>query len=105
MTLHALRGAVASREELRVRLAQQQAVARIGQLALTKVPLQDVLDEACCRVLHEVLPQQIADMMAETDRIRAIEPTTKVLHVRLYGRRDDPKRRAHRGNGLYPEAA
>ena len=35
VTLHALRGAGASHEELRVRLAQQQAVARISQLALT----------------------------------------------------------------------
>ncbi|MDX6451789.1 MAG: hypothetical protein QOH16_1838 [Gaiellaceae bacterium] len=30
-----------------MRLAQQQAVASIGQLALTDVPLQDLLDEAC----------------------------------------------------------
>jgi two-component system cell cycle sensor histidine kinase/response regulator CckA len=54
VTLHALRGAVASREELQVRLAQQQAVARIGQLALTKAPLQDVLDEACRVVAVEL---------------------------------------------------
>jgi len=54
VTLHALRGAVASREELRVRLAQQQAVARIGQLALTKVPLQELVDEACRLVAAEL---------------------------------------------------
>jgi PAS domain S-box-containing protein len=54
VTLHALRGAFASRSELRVRLAQQQAVARIGQLALTDVPLQDLLDAACRTVAAEL---------------------------------------------------
>ena len=54
VTLHAVRGAVASRDELRVRLAQQQAVARIGQLALTNVTLQELLDEACRVVATEL---------------------------------------------------
>jgi two-component system, cell cycle sensor histidine kinase and response regulator CckA len=54
VTLHALRGAVASHAELRARLTQQQAVARIGQLALTEVPLQELLDEACGVVAAEL---------------------------------------------------
>jgi GAF domain-containing protein len=35
-------------------LAQQQAVARIGQLALTNVTLQELLDEACRVVATEL---------------------------------------------------
>jgi two-component system, cell cycle sensor histidine kinase and response regulator CckA len=62
VTLRALRGGGTSREELRVRLAQQQAVARIGQLALTKVPLQHVLDEAC-RVVAAELQADFAGVM------------------------------------------
>jgi len=54
VTLHALRDVAVSRAELRVRLSQQEAVARIGQLALTKVTLQDVLDEACRVVAAEL---------------------------------------------------
>jgi PAS domain S-box-containing protein len=54
VTLHALRGPGGSRSELRVRLAQQQAVARFGQLALTEVLLQDLLDEACRVVAAEL---------------------------------------------------
>ena len=54
VTLRALRSAVASHEELHLRLAQQQAVARIGQLALTKASLQDLLDEACRVVAAEL---------------------------------------------------
>src|SRR5260221_2213732 len=62
MTLRAVRGVVVSREELQVRLAQQQAVARIGQLALTKVPLQEVLDEAC-RVIAAQLHADFAGVL------------------------------------------
>lgn len=42
--------AVAAREELQVRLGQQQAVARLGRLALTDVSRQYLLDEACLTV-------------------------------------------------------
>src|SRR5471032_1103892 len=40
----------ASRRELRLRLTQQQAVARLGQLALTGVSRQELFDEATCAV-------------------------------------------------------
>ena len=62
VTLRALRGAEVSRRELQVRLAQQQAVARIGQLALTKVPLQELLDEAC-RVIAAELHADFAGVL------------------------------------------
>jgi len=68
VTLRALRGAVASREELQVRLAQQQAVARFGQLALTKVPLQDLLDEACRVVAAELHADFAGVLELEPDR-------------------------------------
>jgi two-component system cell cycle sensor histidine kinase/response regulator CckA len=54
VTLRGLREVGASREELRRRLGQQQAVAGIGQLALTQIPLQDLLDEACRVVASEL---------------------------------------------------
>ncbi|HXK14425.1 MAG TPA: PAS domain-containing protein [Gaiellaceae bacterium] len=62
VTLRALRGAEVSRRELQVRLAQQQAVARIGQLALTEVPLQELLDEAC-RVIAAELHTDFAGVL------------------------------------------
>jgi PAS domain S-box-containing protein len=65
VTLHALRDALASRAELRLRLAQQQAVARVGQLALTKVPLQDLLDEVC----REVAAELRSDLAAVTEQL------------------------------------
>ncbi|MDX6487286.1 MAG: hypothetical protein QOF43_2439, partial [Gaiellaceae bacterium] len=36
-----------SRDELRLRLGQQQALAHLSQLALTDAPAQELLDEAC----------------------------------------------------------
>jgi hypothetical protein len=48
--LGSLRASVASRDELRSRLGQQQEVARLGQLALTDVSGQELLDEACLTV-------------------------------------------------------
>ena len=48
--LGSLRASVASRDELRSRLEQQQEVARLGQLALTDVSGQELLDEACLTV-------------------------------------------------------
>jgi two-component system, cell cycle sensor histidine kinase and response regulator CckA len=42
-----LSNAVSSGEELRLRLGQQQAIARLGQLALTDVSRQTLFDEAC----------------------------------------------------------
>jgi PAS domain S-box-containing protein len=52
--LGSLRASVASRDELRSRLGQQQEVARLGQLALTDVPGQELLDEACLTVAAEL---------------------------------------------------
>jgi two-component system, cell cycle sensor histidine kinase and response regulator CckA len=52
--LGSLRASVASRDELRLRLGQQQEVARLGQLALTDVPGQMLLDEACRTVAAEL---------------------------------------------------
>jgi PAS domain S-box-containing protein len=52
--LGSLRASVASRDELRLRLGQQQEVARLGQLALTDVPRQELLDEACLTVAAEL---------------------------------------------------
>jgi two-component system, cell cycle sensor histidine kinase and response regulator CckA len=52
--LGSLRASVASRDELRLRLGQQQEVARLGQLALTDVPGQELLDEACLTVAAEL---------------------------------------------------
>jgi two-component system cell cycle sensor histidine kinase/response regulator CckA len=49
-----LDAAVASREELSLRLAQQQAIARLGQLALTEVSQQELLEEACLTVAAEL---------------------------------------------------
>jgi PAS domain S-box-containing protein len=49
--LHRVSG---SREELRIRLGQQQAVARLGQLALAEVPRQELLDEASRAVAAEL---------------------------------------------------
>jgi PAS domain S-box-containing protein len=45
---------VASGEELSSRLAQQQAIARLGQLALTDVSQQELLDEACRTIAAEL---------------------------------------------------
>jgi two-component system, cell cycle sensor histidine kinase and response regulator CckA len=52
--LGSLRTSVASRDELRLRLGQQQEVARLGQLALTDVPRQELLDEVCLTVAAEL---------------------------------------------------
>src|ERR1700682_2659444 len=61
-------GSLASREELRVRLAQQQAVARLGQLALTDVPGQELLDEACRIVAVELRTDLAAVLELLSDR-------------------------------------
>ena len=45
-----------------MRLGQQQAVARLGQLALTDVPRQELLDEAC-RVIAAELPADLAGVL------------------------------------------
>ena len=52
--LGSLRTSVASRDELRLRLGQQQEVARLGQLALTDVPRQELLDEVCLTLAAEL---------------------------------------------------
>ncbi len=52
--LGSLRASVASRDELRLRLGQQQEVARLGQLALTDVSGQELLDEACLTLAAEL---------------------------------------------------
>jgi two-component system, cell cycle sensor histidine kinase and response regulator CckA len=46
-TRSSLSNAVSSGEQLRLRLGQQQAVARLGQLALTDISPQKLFDEAC----------------------------------------------------------
>jgi two-component system cell cycle sensor histidine kinase/response regulator CckA len=62
VTLRALSDVVASRKELQARLSQQQAVARIGQLALTDVSLSHLLDEAC-RIVAAELPSDFASVL------------------------------------------
>ena len=58
----ALNASVVSREELRIRLEQQQAVAQFGQLALTEVPRQELLDEAC-RIVAAELHADVAGIL------------------------------------------
>jgi two-component system cell cycle sensor histidine kinase/response regulator CckA len=53
---------VGSSEELRIRFEQQQAAARLGQLALTNVPLQELLDEAT-RMVAEQLRAELAGVL------------------------------------------
>ncbi len=53
---------VTSGGELRVRLSQQQAVAQLGQLALTEVPAQDLCDEAT-RVVAAELEAEYASLL------------------------------------------
>jgi PAS domain S-box-containing protein len=65
--------AFASREELQIRLSQQEAVTRLSQLALTDVSSQELLDEAChlvsaelrteCAGVLELLPDQSGFLM------------------------------------------
>jgi two-component system cell cycle sensor histidine kinase/response regulator CckA len=49
-----LDASVASRAELRVRLGQQEAIARLGELTLSDVSWQALLDEACRVVAIEL---------------------------------------------------
>lgn len=61
-TTETLDASVAAREELRSRLEQQQAVAELGQLALTDLPTPELLDEAT-RVLTEHLRTDLAAVL------------------------------------------
>jgi two-component system, cell cycle sensor histidine kinase and response regulator CckA len=49
-------------QELRIRLGQQQALTQLGQLALTDVPAQELLDEAC-RLLTAELRADLAAVL------------------------------------------
>jgi two-component system cell cycle sensor histidine kinase/response regulator CckA len=59
--------AVGSREELRIRFEQQQAAARLGQLALTNVPHQELLDEATRMVAGQLRAELAAVLQLEPD--------------------------------------
>ena len=49
-----LSASLSAADELRMRLAQQQAVARLGQLALTNISRQELLDEASLTLATEL---------------------------------------------------
>jgi signal transduction histidine kinase len=66
-TNRSLAASVAARAELSSRLNQQQAVARLGQLALTHVPQQELLDEACRDVAAELCADLVAVLELRPD--------------------------------------
>ena len=67
-TAHSLRRSVQAQEELARRLGQQHAVARLGQLALTDVPEQELLDQAAELVAAELGADRAT--VVETNRER-----------------------------------
>jgi signal transduction histidine kinase/CheY-like chemotaxis protein len=62
-----LDASVVARAELSSRLKQQQAVARLGQLALTDVAQQELLDEACRDVAAELRADLVAVLELRPD--------------------------------------
>jgi PAS domain S-box-containing protein len=66
LVTHSLRRSVQAREELAIRLSQQHAVARLGQLALTDIPHQELLDEAA-RLAAEELGADISAVLERDD--------------------------------------
>jgi len=61
-----LRAERAARQELSRRLAQQAAVARLGELALRRGPLQELMD-AACRAVAEGLEVDTAYLLERAD--------------------------------------
>jgi two-component system cell cycle sensor histidine kinase/response regulator CckA len=61
-TAEALDVSVVSSDDLRTRLGQQRAIARLGQLALTDIPRQELLDEVT-RVIAEQLCSDLASVI------------------------------------------
>jgi diguanylate cyclase (GGDEF)-like protein len=61
-----LRAERKARQELARRLAQQAAVARLGELALRRVPLEELMD-AACRAVREGLEVELAYLLERTD--------------------------------------
>jgi two-component system, cell cycle sensor histidine kinase and response regulator CckA len=56
------------KQELRLRLGQQQALTHLGQLALTEVPAQELLDEACRLLAAELRADLTAVLELVPDR-------------------------------------
>jgi two-component system cell cycle sensor histidine kinase/response regulator CckA len=83
--LGSLRASVASRDELRSRLGQQQEVARLGQLALTDVSGQELLDEACLTVAAELRTELASVVELVPDRSAFVLRASVGWPVDLFG--------------------